>query len=382
MSTDNNSPTMNGKIAHATLKRYYANEGIAPSGQKIKTSGINTLVNLDILKHFAEPHVMFEKFRTATFTRKGVVKPYKHTSKMNWSKALSKIAQHLTDEEKVKIMDDFYHQQSLKGDHNTRFKKMRQSNADKIEAFKFYILKEYTAWNGGNLMEYNEDNVNQQMNERQTAAYQPRDQLLKKLLDLNTAYDTKGSNTARDVYDRQFVVAGLIYLLADRNRRLDIANTMLADGEGVNVVLREDGIFIKKTEKTKEPNVLLPFTDERLISAVKTLVDIRKANNKDRLFLLENGDVPKTTKHTNPKKWFAEAFKKVMKKLGVGENLTMGVFRMAYGIHLSQQHDNTLINEKRIEDQMGHRWDIHQRRYNLTALENGADVDAASDDEE
>ncbi|KAJ3269088.1 hypothetical protein HK104_005184, partial [Borealophlyctis nickersoniae] len=167
--------------------------------------------------------------------------------------------------------------------------------------------------------------------------------------------------------------------------RLDIADTRLADSPDVNVVLCQDdrqyGIFIKKTNKTHEPEVFLEFKDERLKDAVNTLVDIRKKQRKDRLFLLENGDISK-----NVNKWFGERFPEVMEQLGIGENLTMAVFRLAFGIKLSWEHvnlyDASLASEKMIEDRMGHSFRMHQMKYNLTALENGEAVGESDLDEE
>ncbi|KAJ3249700.1 hypothetical protein HK104_007579, partial [Borealophlyctis nickersoniae] len=133
--------------------------------------------------------------------------------------------------------------------------------------------------------------------------------------------------------------------------QLDITDTRLVDCDDVNVVLRDDGIFIKKTNKTHEPNVLLEFKDERLKNAVKTLVDIRKKQGKDRLLLLKDGGIP-----VDVKKWFGDAFK--------------------------EEHDGSLASEKIIEDMMGHSWSTHQKHYNLTRLENGEAVGESEDEDE
>ena len=168
-------------------------------------------------------------------------------------------------------------------------------------------------------------------------------------------------------------------MLADRNRRRDVAETWLEDGPDRNVVLRMEegrtpGILIKQTKKTKEPTVFLPFTDQRLVNAVNYLLAYRRKCGQEHLFLKKDGDVP-----PNHAKWHGETFPKIMKKLDVGENLTMRIFRMAYGIHLSELHDGTLASEKKIEDAMGHTWETHQRRYNLRALQDGSLDDGSED---
>ncbi|KAJ3253657.1 hypothetical protein HK104_007262 [Borealophlyctis nickersoniae] len=75
-----------------------------------------------------------------------------------------------------------------------------------------------------------------------------------------------------------------------------------------------------------------------------------------------------------------------MKQFGIGENLTMKVFRLAYGIELSWEHvhlhNGSLASEMIIEDRMGHSFRMHQRKYNLTALENGEAVGESDDEDE
>ncbi|KAJ3265620.1 hypothetical protein HK104_006261 [Borealophlyctis nickersoniae] len=370
---------MNAIIATNALQRYFATERIAadgtkktiaPKGIKTKMSGFERVKQLNLLTHFSNLEAAFDIIETATRVVKGVEKPYKESWKANLGKTLSKIAQHVTDDEKIRILDHHYAQQIDRNSHN---KMKRYNKQQKLNAFKVLIEDPYKAYNGARSMEYAQGNVSQQMNERQTAAYQPHHRLLKKVIH---ALGRVNLDTAHGVSQFQFLVVALIYLLAYRNRRLDIADTRLVDGVDVNVVLREDGIFIKKTRKTYEPQVLLEFKDERLVNAVKTLVDIRRKQGKDRLFLKEDGDVA-----LDVSKWFSERFSEVMKQLGIGENLNMRVFRMAYGIKLMQEHDGTLVSQKNIEDRMGHSWDVHLRRYALTPLD-GEDVGDETEDEE
>ncbi|KAJ3043847.1 hypothetical protein HK097_001645 [Rhizophlyctis rosea] len=338
---------MNAELAKNALERYFQAENIAANSRKVKLSALNTMQTLDVLKHFSEPESLLDIVKNAT-KKKDATHRYSQSQISNLCKTASKIAQHLTDDDK---------------------KKMRLSKKQKLDAFKVNFVDEYKAYNGANCMEYTTGNIQQKMNDRQTAASQPYNQLVEKLLALFSKYREKGVTRARDLFRFQFVVAALIFLLADRNRRLDIWDASITDTENVNAVLREDGILLKKTNKKWEKNVVLPITNVQLVEAVKMLVDQRKHQNKDCLFLKENGDVP-----PNGVKWFADAFTRTMKVLEVGAKLTMGVFRMAYGIKLSQEHDGTAINEKQIENMMGHSWNVHQRRYNLTSLENG-DVD-------
>ncbi|KAJ3267700.1 hypothetical protein HK104_005699 [Borealophlyctis nickersoniae] len=64
----------------------------------------------------------------------------------------------------------------------------------------------------------------------------------------------------------------------------------------------------------------------------------------------------------------------------------MIVFRLAYGIKLSWEHlhlhNGSLASEMLIEDRMCHSFRTHQRKYNLTALENGEAVGESDLDEE
>ena len=380
MSSDNHSTfTMNAKIANASLKRYFEAENIAGSSKKVKTSVVNTLVKIGAMDDFCNPEAVFEKMENATYRHKGVMKKYNEESIRNFGKTVSKIAQYLPEDAKVEILDQYY---DAKGDHNSKNKKLYHNKEQKLDNFRVNIIDEYKAYNGAKSTESMENNIEQKMNPRQTEAYQPRDVLLKKLLDLAKRFTEERdlNSSARSLYQYQFVVVCLIDLLAEKNRRLDIAFTMLQDGDEVNVILRDNeeyGIFIKKTNKTRERKVFLPFKDKRLIDAVNILVEHRRKNNKTQLFLKENGDSSK-----NHSKWFGESFTKVMKTLGVGENLTMGVFRMAYGIHLSEHHDGTAISKKKIEEAMGHSWKVHQLKYNLTALNNGeVDMEDSSDRE-
>ncbi|KAJ3055892.1 hypothetical protein HK097_008889 [Rhizophlyctis rosea] len=357
---------MNAQLAKNALERYFEAENIATNSRKVKASALNTMQTLDVLKHFSKPERLLDIVKNATYKKKDATHRYSQSHISAFCKTASKIAQHLTDDEKIQLLDQYY---DSKNDHNSRYKKMRLSKKQKLDTFKVNIVDEYKAYNGANCMEYKEGNIQQKMNTRQTAAYQPYNQLVEKLLALFSKYREKGVTRARDLFRFQFVVVSLIFFLADRNRRLDIWDASLTDTENVNAVLREDGILLKKTNKKWEKNVVLPITNVQLVEAMKMLADQRKHQKKDRLFLKENGDVP-----PNGVKWFADAFTRTMKVLEVGDKMTMGVFRMAYGIKLSQEHDGTAINEKRIEDMMGHSWNVHQRRYNLTSLENG-DVD-------
>ncbi|KAJ3265670.1 hypothetical protein HK104_006257 [Borealophlyctis nickersoniae] len=283
---------------------------------------------------------------------------YKNSWYNNLTKTLSRIAQFLTEEEKIRVMNDHYSNQN---DQLSRYKLMRYNDQQKLDDYRVNIENLYKAFNGGKQKEYQEGNISQKVSERQTAAYQPHEQLLEKVMH---ALGEVNFNTPRGVY-----------------RRLDITDTRLVDGDDVNVVLRDDGIFIKKTNKTDKPNVLLEFKDERLKNAVKTLVDICKKQGKDRLLLLKDGGIP-----VDVKKWFGDAFKEVMKQLGIGENLNIGVFRLALGIKLSQEHlhlhGGSLASEKIIEDRMGPRWSTHQKYYNLNQLENGEVVGESEDEDE
>ena len=384
MSTDNQQNTqsvMNHKIANDALQRYYVAEEkdgkrhkeIAKTSQKSKTATANTLDRLGILDNFAEPERVLDIIDKSTYERRDKqtkemkVIPYSDEYKKSIGKTVSTIAQFLTTEQKVAVMDKYWDE---KGDHNSRNKKMRYNTDQKLKAYEVNIMDEYKAFNAQGYASNQEANIDQKMTVKQTAAYQAHAVLLCKLLDLETAFQNKDLNQAKVLYQYQYVVTGLIYLLADRSRRLDIPDTMLEDGDNVNVVLRTEGgvptgIFIKNTKKTREPSVFLPFTDERLVGAVKTLMDMRIKRNQKHLFLKTDGDVA-----VDVHKWFSKAFKDTMRKLAVGDGLTMLIFRLAYGIKLSDEHDGTLANEKRIEDKMGHSFRTHQMYYNLTALEN------------
>ncbi|KAJ3039414.1 hypothetical protein HK097_002834, partial [Rhizophlyctis rosea] len=310
---------MNVKIATSALMRYFEKDDIAATARKTKKSALSTLVKMDALKHFDKPQTLYTTVTTTQERKRdGSMVDYSESQISNWMKTLSEIGQHLTDDEKMVIIDKFYEE---KGDVFSLNKKRRHNKEQKIKAFDVYIVDDYKAFNGVAAMDYNDGNIGQKMNERQTAAYKPRAELLHKLLDLEENLRDQLGLGVRKVRDYQFVVAGLIFLLAERNRHLDIAFTQLEDGEDVNVVLQTDkekkptGIFIKKTNKTYEPSVFLQFKDERLVAAVQNLMNFRKENNSTHLFLNQN-DAPFSCN------WFGEKFKNAMEKLEVGENLT------------------------------------------------------------
>ncbi|KAJ3286115.1 hypothetical protein HK104_009174 [Borealophlyctis nickersoniae] len=375
--TPSSSEEEEDKLANASLQRYVDAEHPAKTSVDQKRSALNTMKELDLLKHFADPITLDQTLRTAR--KRKADSAYSSSQQANCTKTLSKVAQYLTKEEKARFVDTMY---DAKGDALSLHKRAKFSKEDKADVFRVLVQLEYQAINGLRMQDYANGNEEQKMTERQTNAYQPHAVLVEKLLNqVDVLLNRK--MTAQVRYEFQFVVAGLIFSLADRNHRRDISETWLVDGEGRNVVLRfpEDatrtpGILIKSTNKTKEQQVFLPFTNEHLLQAVKILVDYRKKSGKEHLFLKKDGDVP-----PNQVKWFGETFTKVMRKLNIGDNLTMGIFQMAYGIELSRMHDGTLVSEKRIEDAMGHSWEIHQHRYNLTALQDGS-LDEGSEDEE
>ncbi|KAJ3271549.1 hypothetical protein HK104_004675 [Borealophlyctis nickersoniae] len=378
---------MNATIAANALQRYVVAQNIKPGGTKTKRSGLERLKEHKVLEHFSMPiealKIIFSVNNKNNRDNDGNPVKYASDWYANLTKTISKIAQFLTDEEKIRVMNDHYSKQINVMDDDFskafyRHKLMRYNDKQKLVDYDANIENPYEAFNGGKLIESREGNISQKMSERQTAAYQPHQQLLEKVLN---ALGEVNLNTPRGKYHYQFLAVALAWLLAYRNRRLDITDTRIADGADVNVVLRDDGIFIKKTNKTHEPQVLLEFKDERLKNVFKTLVDIRTKQGSDRLLLLENGGIP-----ADVKKWFGASFKSVMKQLKIGENLTMGVFRLAFGIKLSQEHwhlhNGSLASEKIIEDRMGHSWRTHQKYYNLTALENGEVVGESEDEDE
>ncbi|KAJ3276297.1 hypothetical protein HK104_003695, partial [Borealophlyctis nickersoniae] len=384
---------MNVKIAKEALQRYFVAEKIKPKGIKTKNSGFNKLKEHNVLDHFSMPERALRTIFGVGHPKKrdndGNPVKYAGSWYENLTKTISRIAQYLTEEEKIRVMNHYYSNQiSVMDDQLTkdffRYKLIRWDTKQKLLDYEVNIENFYMAFNGGKQKESQESNIPQKMNKRQTAAYQPHEQLLEKVLH---ALDEVNLNTPRGRYRYQFLAVALAWLLAYRNRRLDITDTRLADGPDVNVVLRQDdrqyGIFIKNTNKTDEPQVFLEFRDERLKNVFKTLVGIRTKQGSDRLLLLENGGIPGGIS-ADVNKWFGGQFPKVMKQLKIGENLTMGVFRLAFGIKLSQEHllnRASLASEMMIEDRMGHSFRMHQMKYNLTALENGEDV-GESDDED
>ncbi|KAJ3280184.1 hypothetical protein HK104_000849 [Borealophlyctis nickersoniae] len=373
---------MNTKIAAEAFQRYVVAEKIAPSGAKTKNSAVESLKKHKVLDHFSMPTEALKTILNVNTNKRdtdGNPVKYKNSWYNNLTKTLSKIAQFLTDEEKIRVMNGHYSKQiSVINDHCSkdlyRYKLICSNDEQKLLDYRVNIEDLYKVFNGGKLKESREGNISQKMSERQTAAYQPHEQLLEKVMH---ALGEVNLNTPHGVYQYQFLAVALAWLLAYRNRRLDIIYTRLADGDDVNVVLRDDGIFIKYCYKTQGPNVLLEFKDERLKDVFKTLVAIRKKQDKDRLLLLENGGIP-----VDVKKWFGAAFKSVIKQLGIGENLTMGVFRLSYGIKLSQEHEGSLASEKIVQDRMGHKWSTHQKHYNLTRLESGEVVGECEDEDE
>ncbi|KAJ3279804.1 hypothetical protein HK104_001150 [Borealophlyctis nickersoniae] len=341
---------MNATIAANAFQCYVVAEKIAPSGAKTKNSALESLKKHRVLDHFSMPTRALEIILSVNSKKRdndGNPVKYADSWYNNLAKTLSRIAQFLTEEEKIRIMNDHYSKQN---DQLSHYKLMRYNDQQKLDDYRVNIENLYKAFNGGKQKESQEG----KMSERQTAAYQPHEQLLEKVMH---ALGKVNLNTPHGVYGYQFLAVALVWLLAYRNRRLDITDTRLVDGDDVNVILRNDRIFIKKMNKTHE------------------------INGKDRLLLLKDGGIL-----VDVKKLFGDAFKEVMKQLGIGENLTMGVFRLALGIKLSQEdlhlHGGSLTSEKIIEDRMGHKWPTHQKHYNLTRLENGEVVGESEDEDE
>lgn len=369
MSSNEVNFNMNSTIAESALQRYFTTKDIAASSRSSYKSSLNTLIRLKLLDEFERPEVYFDKLAV---TEKKEGKPYSESHVNRFCKVMSNIAHHMTKEEKVAAIQKRNRQDA---GTNPLKKKMKFSNEQLLLQFTEKIHDHYKAYNYGAYMEYKHGNSTQAMTEKQTKAYQKHQVLVDKVLGaIAKLGDLK---TARKIYYYQFLVVALIYLLADRNRRLDIGDTMMEDGDDVRVVLRDDGIHIKETNKTYEKSVMLTFTDQRLKDAVAILAKYRRDNNKKYLFLKQDGD------RASDKSWFGNSFKSIMSTQKIGEGLTMGVFRMAYGIMLSEKHDGTVLSQEHIEDAMGHSWEVHQRRYNLNALDNveNVDADAESDDE-
>ncbi|KAJ3029272.1 hypothetical protein HDV00_009684 [Rhizophlyctis rosea] len=369
------------EVAREAMSRYYDKEGT--KSKRTKDATLNTIHGLDILQHLHDPKTAIEKCTSASKKRKNEEVPYSPTYKNGMVQVLSNIAQNLTEHQMIGIMNHIYDNRS--GEWNVSNKMRRHSKEQKINAFKVTIIDEYMAWNGVSAQESLNVNTEQRMSAKQRAAYQPYRQLLEILLALEVLYRTeKNLEVAANLYEYQFIVAGLIWLLAYRNRRNEIKDTMLlpqnGDRENNVYISRADGIilgiFIRECNKTGEPNVLLRFNDERLILAVDTLVNHRIRQGKHRLFLKANGD------ESLERTWFSTSFKRVMKRLNVGEDLTMGIFRLAYGIKLSEEYEANPVwdKEREICDRMGHSWKTHQHSYNLKAVEEGIAV-VESDDE-
>jgi len=358
---------MNITIAKDAIKRYLVAKNIAERSHSPKFSKVETLNKLGILEHLANPEVALEKINTATQIKKGKRVPYSDNYKKDFAKTMSNIAQNLTDEQKMTVLDEHY--ENI-GTANSMNKRRKLNNGQKLKAFECNVVDEYKAYNGNQVDEWNQGNVHQKMSKRQTMVFKPYDELIEKLLKLEKKYRDWGVESPLDKYDYQFIVAALIFLKADRCRRLDITHTRLTESPEHNVVMKFNeegkvtGAHIKKCLKTGEKDVFLPFTDERLRLAVDTLLEIRKKYEKDHLFLMKDG------KLSNNKDWWTTSFQCVMKKLGVGEGLTMGTFRTAFCKKIHESHDGSVVSEERIENITGHKWNTQQRRYNTRPLTN------------
>jgi len=354
---------MTDKYASDALEKYLYLNDFKPGTMKVYRSALSTAKKLGLIEKILNPDDVFDILDTAMHGNPP--KDYSPTGKTNVTKVLSAIAKATPDKDKVKFMKQYLKDKG----------KLKQlavaSKKQLIEEFDFNVKRQYAFFNGGTNIEENLKRSTQKMNAEKTANYQEHHVLVDKVLQAMSLFEEDELTVANRIYVYQFLVAALIFLLADRSRRLDIYDTVF---EGPGNILREDGILIKEANKTQEIDVLLPFTDPRLKSAVQKLVDARKKRNYNRLFLKLNGD-------EGTLKWWKEAFKTQMKSLGIGQGLFMGMFRLAYGIKLSKQHDGSLISEQKIEDAMGHSWHVHQLFYNLTKLENG-EIDIEKDETE
>lgn len=365
--SNNSQFIMTPELAMTTLKKYL--KDIKPKSQKTIRASFNSCIRLGIIPNFDQPNVVFEIVENATYIKNKEKGPQKYSQegKTNLTKTLSGIARHLTDDEKIKVVKELY----KKGfNANDKKKLLRHKPLQFLNWFKVNIEDEYAGFNGGSNIENKEKKATQKMNKKQSASYQEHSVFVEKII---AAMDELDIQTSHDIYQYQFLVAALIYLLADRNRRLDISDTRLEDAR---VTLRDDGIFIKDVNKNTEEDVLLTVTDPRLKERLGKLVEWRKGRNQTRLFLKENGDESKDAD------WFATAFKRQMRIMKIGHNLTMGVFRLSYGIMLSKKHDGSLVSEKFIEDAMGHCWSTHQHSYALNILEDGEGEEVPMEDVE
>jgi hypothetical protein len=362
MTTPEN--TMNPQIATAAIERYFVKKGIVDNSKKSIASSLNTLIRLELLNEFERPEHFLDNIAKAEKTEG---QKYSQSSVDRWCKVMSNIAWNLTDEEKLAVIQKRHR---LDAEANSIRKTMKFSNKQLLTQFNDRIHDLYKAYNYGAYNQYKTGNSDQMMTEKQTANFQKHSILLNKVLEALFDLPIKGLEKANVLYLYQFLVAALIYLLADRNRRRDIGDTMIEDdGKKDGVFLTPEGILIRKARKTFEKEVLLPITDTRLMQHVDTLTKIRKSKNQKYLFLKRDGD------RSTDGNWFSNSFKNILAKLKIGDNLTMGTFRMAYGIMLSEKHDGSVKSEESIADKMGHSWEVHQRRYNLTALEAGTLVE-------
>ncbi|KAJ3026033.1 hypothetical protein HDV00_012238 [Rhizophlyctis rosea] len=370
----------NFEKARAALARYHAKEGGAASTREIHHSRLNTL-GKEITHNFTTFHEPLRVLASIHTSTHGL----DHKSAL--ADMYSFVLDNLEDADKLALVDQHLESRVGKGIYSDNVPNWVKfaTKEQKMAYFQTYYIHEVGVYKGYLAEKKKHRNPRQKMSEKQRRAYQPFDVLLEKLLKLEREFQSKlesgrSGNVKRNRFHYQFIVAGLIYLLAKRNRRLDIQHTMLEDGPDVNVYLCKEGIHIKECNKTKETNVLLDFgTDERLTIPVNTLCELRLkyGDGVKCLFVKEEGKSPSTDT-----KWFASRFESTMKALGVGVDLTMGMFRLAYCIRLTELHERREMSVEDVEKAAGHSWRTHEKYYSLSALESGQfDYEKETDDE-
>ncbi|KAJ3259906.1 hypothetical protein HK104_006900, partial [Borealophlyctis nickersoniae] len=138
---------MNFEIAAEAFQRYVVAKKIKPGGAKTKNSALENLKKHKVSDHFSMPTETLKTIlNVKTQKRDHDGNPVKYTNSWydNLTKTISRIAQYLTDEEKIRIMNDHYSKQK---DDLSRYKLMCWNDPQKLDDYRLNIENLYKAFN-------------------------------------------------------------------------------------------------------------------------------------------------------------------------------------------------------------------------------------------
>lgn len=348
---------MNYQILTQTFQRHYATK----AGNTLKTdkSKCNKLMEMDLLQYFLDPAKMMQE-----------MKALMEQKKLKWSEAtydkyvqfLSNIAKVMTVQERADCM-----RRNLErlGSDISNFLLAEKTEEDLAKMFHQTVFKPYNDHVRNVAKDVLKNRFrNAKRTPKQEAGYMSYKDFLDLVLD---NFNKQDISKAKGKYQLQFLVAALVMLLGGEIARLDIFATKIMnevdakdDIDTASLVWNESQKLIKIPKGNKDfKKRFIDLTDERLFAPVERLLEIRRAQGSNHLFLKENGDEPDSN-------WFGQAFGRHMQKL-TGKKMTMNHVRQMVSSHLNEIDDGSLEHKLYVEKQMGHCWENELKFYNREA---------------